>query len=73
MDRGCDWICDCCNAYMNDQVGFTTVNGTWVCTECGALNDVSEDNILDFHGMLDKGITEFTTEPLRRPDEDDEV
>lgn len=41
----CDWHCDECDAYLNDQPGFTTVTGEWICTECGAVNDVTEDNI----------------------------
>lgn len=42
----CDWHCDECDAYLNDQPGFTTATGEWICTECGAVNDVTEDNIL---------------------------
>jgi hypothetical protein len=55
---------------MNDQSGFDVSGGTWVCTECGALNDVSEDNTLDLLGMLAKGITEFITSPLKTPDDE---
>lgn len=43
-DLGCDWICDYCSAYMNDQPGFQA-GDTWVCAECGTVNDMSEDNI----------------------------
>lgn len=46
-DLGCDWYCDECDDYLNDQPGFTTVFGTWTCTACGAINDVTEDNIID--------------------------
>lgn len=46
FDKGCNWYCDECTTKMNDQPGFTVENGTWVCTECGAVNDVSDDNIL---------------------------
>ena len=46
FDSGCDWYCDCCHAYMNNQGGFSTTIGTWVCTECGTINDVSENNII---------------------------
>lgn len=70
MDSGCDWICDYCNAYMNDQPGFTTLFGTWRCTQCGALNDVSENNILDLLGMLAKGITSFVAKPLEEPEDE---
>lgn len=45
-DNGCDWYCDECDAYMNSQRGFTTSSGEWTCSECGFVNDVSEDNII---------------------------
>lgn len=41
------WYCDGCNCEMNDQEGFTTITGTWICKECGYLNDVSNNNIYD--------------------------
>ncbi len=72
MDNNCDWICDYCGAYMNDQPGFDVTGGTWTCTECGAVNDVSENNVLDLLGMLSKGITEFRTKPLVEPNNDDD-
>ena len=72
MDNDCDWICDYCGAYMNDQPGFDVTEGTWTCPECGAVNDVSSNNVLDLLGMLAKGITEFKTKPLVEPDDDDD-
>lgn len=42
-----DWFCDSCDANLNRQPGFTIASGTWTCTECGAVNDVTDDNILD--------------------------
>jgi len=45
-DRDCDWYCDCCGVFMNDQPGFNASKGTWVCTNCGEENDVSDDNVL---------------------------
>lgn len=45
-DKGCDWYCDECGAYMNDQPGFTTTSDEWTCTECGCVNDVSDGNII---------------------------
>ena len=72
MDNDCDWICDYCGAYMNDQPGFDVTEGTLTCTECGAVNDVSSNNVLDLLGMLAKGITEFKTKPLVEPDDDDD-
>lgn len=71
-DGGCDWICDHCGAYMNSQPGFNIHGRTWACTECGALNDVSSNNILDLLAMALKGIETFITHPLKEPDEDDD-
>jgi len=45
-DRGCDWYCDKCNAFLNKHPGFTVDNNVWVCTACGYENDVSEDAII---------------------------
>ena len=44
MDK-IDWYCDKCGCYMNDQEGFDTSTGRWICAECGYENDVSENNI----------------------------
>ena len=38
--------CDECDAELNRQSGFDTWSGTWICSACGCLNDVSENNIL---------------------------
>lgn len=24
-----DWYCDCCDAHLNNQSGFTTASGIW--------------------------------------------
>lgn len=69
-DGGCDWICDNCGAFLNDQRDFTVQNGTWECKSCGALNDVSSNNILDLLGMATRGITKFNTKPLQKPNKD---
>ena len=45
-DKDCDWYCDKCGAYMNNQPGFTTKHDEWKCAKCGYLNDVSDDNII---------------------------
>ena len=42
-----DWYCDECNAHLNEQSGFSSDCGTWTCTECGYLNFINEDEILD--------------------------
>ena len=41
-----EWFCDGCGEQMNDQPGFTTDSGEWICTECGYPNDVTDDNII---------------------------
>lgn len=69
-DEDCDWICDHCGAYLNEQRGFNVRKGTWKCKSCGALNDVSSNNVFDLLGMAARGITKFTTRPLRKPDKD---
>lgn len=66
-DGGCDWVCDSCGVYMNNQRGFNVAKGTWKCSKCGALNDVSQNNVLDLLGMVAKGITKFVTHPLKEP------
>ncbi len=42
-----NWWCDECDALLNIQPGFTDSCGTWVCTECGYENEISEDQIID--------------------------
>lgn len=68
-DNGCDWFCDSCRAYMNDQFGFTTASGTWICAECGVVNDVSENNIIPLEGskgyVFEKTYDDGTTEKIR--------
>ena len=39
------WYCDGCHSVLNEQDGFNTCSGRWVCTECGYDNDVPEDNL----------------------------
>ena len=65
------WVCDKCDAIMNDQPGFNTYSGVWRCTECGALNSVSASDELDTDDMLRNGIDTFTRKPLWDPDDDD--
>ena len=57
---------------MNTQPGFDIHGGTWVCSECGALNSVGADNVLDLLGMLLKGVHKFITRPLHEQPEDDD-
>ena len=42
---GYDWHCDGCGSIMNNQIGFNTDTGEWICTDCGYDNDVSSNNI----------------------------
>lgn len=42
-----DWYCDECNAYLNEQSGFTEDCGSWTCTECGYVNYINENEVLD--------------------------
>lgn len=39
------WHCDSCNCILNNQPGFNTDSGKWICAECGFENDVSENNV----------------------------
>ena len=54
---------------MNDQFEFTTTLGTWICTVCGAINDVSENNIIAEEGsngyVFEKTYDDDTTEKIR--------
>lgn len=40
------WYCDGCDAELNRQIGFNTTTGTWVCTKCSYINDVTDANVL---------------------------
>ena len=46
-DNDTIWHCDGCNAILNEQDGFYTDSGTWICAECGFVNDVTPDNIYE--------------------------
>lgn len=41
------WYCDGCNSILNNQPGFNTDSGTWECTVCGHINDVTENNVYE--------------------------
>ncbi len=68
-DNDTDYYCDHCEAYLNDQAGFTTITGRWICTECDTENDVSENNSYDLLDLFKRGITEIITNTT--DDEDD--
>ena len=69
FDNSCDWYCDSCHAYMNEQIGFTTVSSVWTCTECGIVNDVPDSNIISEEGsyghVFEKEYDDGTTEKIR--------
>lgn len=46
FDSDCEWYCDNCDAHLNNQIGFSTLFGNWICSKCGWNNDVSDNNIL---------------------------
>lgn len=43
---GIRWFCDKCNALLNIQPKFDDYKPKWKCTECGYVNELSEDNIV---------------------------
>ena len=44
---GVDWYCDECDARLDHQSGFSDNYDTWTCTECGCVNEISENEIYD--------------------------
>ena len=69
FDRDCDWYCDNCHAYMNNQPGFTAISGKWKCSKCGYVNDVSGGNIIPEEGskgyVFETEYEDVTTEKIR--------
>lgn len=61
-DRDCDWYCDYCHVYLNNQSGFTTISESWVCEYCGNVNDVSDNNIIPDEGTHGRYVYETTYE-----------
>ena len=45
-DSDTTWYCDGCDAELNRQEGFSSTSGTWICTKCGYLNNVTNENKL---------------------------
>lgn len=72
-DGGCNWYCDKCDAYLNDQPGFSVSSGSWTCTECGCSNDVTENNILDEDDGYVGSYQYYADEEKRQREEDDEL
>lgn len=70
FDSEFDWYCDGCNAYINDQPGFTTLFHEWTCIECSTVNDVSNNNIIigeegSNEYVFEKAYNDGTTEKIR--------
>lgn len=42
-----NWWCDQCDALLNEQPGFSDRYKRWTCRNCGYVNEISEDNIID--------------------------
>ena len=41
------WFCDECDAELNRQSGFDDIHKTWTCQNCGHINYIDDDNIVD--------------------------
>ncbi|MCR5738239.1 MAG: protein kinase [Lachnospiraceae bacterium] len=39
------WICDKCEATLNEQPGFNELCGKWKCTECGFVNKIAPEEV----------------------------
>lgn len=57
-DLDIDWYCDKCDSCLNDQSGFSTSGGTWICKNCGYPNDVTYGNVLWDNETLDSMTTD---------------
>ena len=44
-DETITWICDECEAVLNDQDGFNEECAEWKCTKCGFINQICESEI----------------------------
>ncbi len=42
----CDWYCDNCREFLNNQEGFD-FQEEWKCTNCGHVNQISKDSIIE--------------------------
>lgn len=42
-----NWWCDNCDALLNEQPGFSDSHRTWKCRNCGHVNRIDEDQIID--------------------------
>ena len=44
--HGVLWFCDECETFLNVQPGFNGKYGTWRCTECCHMCEITKDSIL---------------------------
>ncbi len=44
-DNEVAWICDQCEALLNEQDGFSENCDSWKCTECGFVNRIDTSMI----------------------------
>lgn len=43
----CDWYCDGCGELLNNQEGFDADCVCFECKECGFINKIDDDGIID--------------------------
>ena len=41
------WFCDNCGSFLNVQEGFDDSDDTFLCKECGSLNMLTEEHVID--------------------------
>lgn len=70
-----DWYCNECGGYLNWQEGFTTRLGRWKCTNCGTINYINSDNIVDGESDVSDRIygdeINWEYHPIEDEDDDD--
>ena len=45
--EGIAWYCDVCGALLNRQTGFSDLYDSWICTECGHSNSITDNEIYE--------------------------
>ena len=40
-----EYFCTNCGAFLNKQEGFTEMETSWICEECGFENSITEKDI----------------------------
>lgn len=49
---GIDWYRDCCNVFLNGQLGFDDYHYVWKSTECGHKNSIFFDDVYESEKIL---------------------